>query len=123
MEDILFTKEDTDSIVLSIVKKFKDRARIGKEKYGTDLDRTDLSLTDWLQHAQEEHMDAILYLEKIKKIIENKIIIEKDSEEANNVILINQTYLDNINYMYSSAISLLIYSICLILIVKLKFIQ
>jgi hypothetical protein len=123
MEDILFTKEDTDSIVLSIVKKFKDRARIGKEKYGTDLDRTDLSLTDWLQHAQEEHMDAILYLEKIKKIIENKIVIEKDSEEANNIIVINKTYLDNINYMYSASMSLIIYSICLILIISLRIIQ
>ena len=123
MEDILFTKEDTDSIVLSIVKKFKDRAIIGKEKYGRDLDRTDLSLTDWLQHAQEEHMDAILYLEKIKKIIENKIIIEKDSEEANNIIVINKTNLDNINYMYSASISLIIYSICLILIISLRTIQ
>jgi hypothetical protein len=123
MEDILFTKEDTDSIVLSIVKKFKDRAIIGKEKYGTDLDRSDLSLTDWLQHAQEEHMDAILYLEKIKKIIENKIIIEKDSEKENNIIVINKTYLDNINYMYSASMSLIIYSICLILIISLRTIQ
>ncbi len=56
-----------DSIVTSIIKKFEDRARIGKAKYGTDLDRTDLSVFDWIQHAQEEHMDAILYLEKLKK--------------------------------------------------------
>lgn len=56
-----------DSIVTSIIKKFEDRARIGKAKYGTDLDRTDLSVLDWIQHAQEEHMDAILYLEKLKK--------------------------------------------------------
>jgi hypothetical protein len=25
------------------------------------------TLLDWINHAQEEHMDAILYLEKIKK--------------------------------------------------------
>lgn len=53
----------------SIIKKFEDRARIGKAKYGTDLDRTDLSVLEWIQHAQEEHMDAILYLEKLKKTL------------------------------------------------------
>ena len=46
-----------------------ERSKIGKEKYGTDLDRNDLSLYEWILHAQEEHMDAILYLEKIKKVI------------------------------------------------------
>jgi hypothetical protein len=58
-----------DSIVTSVINKFLERSKIGKEKYGTDLDRTDLSLYEWILHAQEEHMDAILYLEKIKKLI------------------------------------------------------
>jgi hypothetical protein len=61
-----------DSIVGSVISKFLERSRIGKEKYGTDLDRTDLSLYEWIVHAQEEHMDAILYLEKIKKTIVKK---------------------------------------------------
>ena len=56
-----------DSIVSSIVSKFIKLSEDGKMKYGTDLDRTDLTLLDWINHAQEEHMDAILYLEKIKK--------------------------------------------------------
>lgn len=60
-----------DSIVNSVINKFIERAKVGKEKYGTDLDRTDLALYEWILHAQEEHMDAILYLEKIKKIIVN----------------------------------------------------
>ena len=64
--------ENVDSVVGSVISKFLERSRIGKEKYGTDLDRTDLSLYDWIVHAQEEHMDAILYLEKIKKIIVKK---------------------------------------------------
>jgi hypothetical protein len=55
-----------DSIVTSIIKQFEERSAKGKEKYGTDLDRTDLSLVDWIEHAKQEHMDAILYLEKIK---------------------------------------------------------
>ena len=56
-----------DSIVLSIIKQFEERSVKGKEKYGTDLDRTDLSLLDWIEHAKQEHMDAILYLEKLKQ--------------------------------------------------------
>jgi hypothetical protein len=61
-----------DSIVNSVINKFLERSRIGKEKYGTNLDRTDLSLYEWIVHAQEEHMDAILYLEKIKQMIVKK---------------------------------------------------
>jgi hypothetical protein len=61
-----------DSVVSSVINKFLERAKMGKEKYGTDLDRTDLSLYDWIIHAQDEHMDAILYLEKIKQLIVKK---------------------------------------------------
>jgi hypothetical protein len=56
-----------DSIVASIIKQFEDRSIAGKKKYGTDLDRQDLSLLDWIEHAKQEHMDAILYLEKLKQ--------------------------------------------------------
>ncbi len=58
-----------DSIVKSIIIKFAERADFGKEKYGTDLDRTDLKTLDWINHAQEELMDGILYLEKLKNNI------------------------------------------------------
>ena len=56
-----------DSVVTSVIAGFQKRAEIGKQKYGTDLDRKDLSVLEWIQHAQEEHMDAILYLEKLKQ--------------------------------------------------------
>lgn len=56
-----------DSIVDSVIQKFLQRSALGKEKYGVTLDRTDLSVKDWIQHAQEELMDGILYLEKLKQ--------------------------------------------------------
>ena len=59
-------KEDT--VVKAIVDKFLQRSAIGRAKYGTTLDRTDLGVLDWINHAQEEHMDAILYLEKLKRV-------------------------------------------------------
>ena len=61
-----------DSIVDSIVDKFIDRSRVGKQKYGTTLDREDWSLEQWIEAAIEEHMDAILYLQKIKIVIGGK---------------------------------------------------
>ena len=77
-DSVIYTKENTrnilktDSIVDSIIDEFIYRSRVGKLKYNTDLDRTNLSLSQWLQHAIEEHMDAILYLKKIKSTIDGK---------------------------------------------------
>jgi hypothetical protein len=56
-----------DSIVTSVIEKFKQRSEFGQKKYGTNLDRTDLKFLDWANHMQEELMDAILYLERLKK--------------------------------------------------------
>lgn len=64
--------EQADSVVKSIVNKFLERSSVGKKKYGTDLDRKDLSTFDWINHAQEELMDGILYLEKLKQELTTK---------------------------------------------------
>ena len=70
-----------DSIVTSVVDKMQSRARFGKQKYGTDLDRKDLNIEDWIIHIQEELMDAILYLEKLKK--ENSKDVWKEEIDDN----------------------------------------
>lgn len=57
-----------DSVVQAVLDKFIARSAMGRAKYGTDLDREDLTPLEWIQHAQEEHMDAILYLEKLKRV-------------------------------------------------------
>jgi hypothetical protein len=58
-----------DSIVQSIIDKFNDRAKMGYQKYNNTLDRNDFSVLDWVTNTQEELMDAILYLEKLKKTL------------------------------------------------------
>jgi len=58
----------TDSVVTSVVQSFLQRADFGFRKYGKTMDRDDLTMLQWIQHAQEEHMDAILYLEKLKQL-------------------------------------------------------
>jgi hypothetical protein len=56
-----------DTVVDEIREKFLERSKVGQAKYGTNLDRKDLSTTEWLNHAIEEQMDSILYLTKLKK--------------------------------------------------------
>ena len=66
-EDVDGNVTQLDSVVSSIINQFTVRAKMGQKKYGVNLDRTDLKLLDWIEHAKQEHMDAILYLEKIKQ--------------------------------------------------------
>lgn len=53
----------TDPIVVSVIGKFSDRSKVGIAKYGVGLCRTDLTLLDWLEHHQQELMDAVGYIE------------------------------------------------------------
>jgi uncharacterized ferritin-like protein (DUF455 family) len=57
-----------DKIVQSVIDKFNKRSELGIKKYGTTLDQNLLSFDEWITHAQEEAMDFVLYLEKIKKL-------------------------------------------------------
>ena len=67
-----------DTIVESVIEQFKQRSEVGIKKYNTTLDRTDLTRLQWLQHAQEEAMDLILYLEKLKQYEKQTITTAKN---------------------------------------------
>ena len=67
-----------DPIVLKVMTKFYDRSQRGIEKYGAMLTRTDLNLADWLNHLQEELMDATLYIEKLKQDV--KFLAQKTGQ-------------------------------------------
>ena len=51
----------------SVCKKIQERANVGKSKYGVTMERDDLSFNEWMVHLQEELMDAIVYIEKLKE--------------------------------------------------------
>ena len=55
-----------DKIVNEVIQNFEKRSIVGYLKYGTTLERNDLTYEQWVNHLQEELMDAILYLQKIK---------------------------------------------------------
>jgi hypothetical protein len=61
-----------DTIVESVIEQFKQRSKVGINKYNTTLDREDLNTEEWLKHLQEELMDATLYIEKLKSIFKRK---------------------------------------------------
>ena len=56
--------------------EFVEREERGVKKYGTTMDRNDLSLDEWIQHLKEELMDGLLYLEKIQTPVEKLSILE-----------------------------------------------
>ena len=48
-----------------VIIKIAKRSVAGRKKYGTTMERRDLSRKEWLIHAQEEAMDFCVYLEKM----------------------------------------------------------
>jgi hypothetical protein len=55
----------TDKNVEAIVTKHRQRAAVGLKKYGVTTERTDLTISQWLQHAQDEAMDLAIYLQRL----------------------------------------------------------
>jgi len=53
------------SIEEKVIAEIRQRAEKGEAKYGTTMDRNDLSLKEWLQHLKEELMDGVIYIQKI----------------------------------------------------------
>jgi hypothetical protein len=50
--------------------KLLSRAAAGLAKYGTTMERDDLTNAEWLQHLQEELLDAAVYIEKLLTLID-----------------------------------------------------
>ena len=55
-----------DRNVEKVITQLRDREEEGLRKYGVNTERTDLTTLQWLQHLQEELMDASVYIEKLK---------------------------------------------------------
>lgn len=55
-----------DPVVGNVIQKFIARSLHGSEKYGISMAENDMSTLEWVEEAQDELMDAILYLERLK---------------------------------------------------------
>jgi len=60
------THDLKDPIVDIVVAKMKARSKEGIKRYGTTLMDSPDGFYSFLNHLQEELMDAILYIEKLK---------------------------------------------------------
>ena len=56
-----------DPVVERVVDKFVGRSDVGYKKYGVTLEEDPSKMLEWLNHLQEELMDAVLYLQKAKE--------------------------------------------------------
>jgi hypothetical protein len=61
--------EFRDPVVQSVVNKFVDRSDVGFAKYGKTMRDDQSDVFVWLNHLQEELMDATLYLQRLKEEI------------------------------------------------------
>jgi hypothetical protein len=55
-----------DTIVSSVMFQLAQRSMVGQKKYGTTLDENNQD--DFLEHLKQELLDAVLYIEKLKRI-------------------------------------------------------
>jgi hypothetical protein len=60
-----------DPVVESVVNKFVSRSDVGFAKYGKTLRDDESDLFTWVNHLQEELMDAVLYMQRLKEEITN----------------------------------------------------
>jgi hypothetical protein len=67
------TIDNKDTIVFKVASLLRARSDTGIRKYGTTLDRTDLSVKQWIDHAIEESLDHALYLMKLKDELYAKV--------------------------------------------------
>ena len=59
-----------DKIIERVINKIKSRSDVGYAKYKVTLHDDDQPLDVWLTHIQEELMDAVNYIEKVKDVLD-----------------------------------------------------
>ena len=63
----------SDKIINRVIEKIQKRAEAGYKKYGVGLDKDEQTLDTWLNHLQEELMDAANYIEKARSVLRDEI--------------------------------------------------
>jgi hypothetical protein len=58
-------KAPADTVEAQVCQEIMRRRELGLLKYGIGLERTDLQMPEWIQHAKEESLDHSLYLHRL----------------------------------------------------------
>lgn len=70
----MMSDEVIDQNVVDVINQLDKRMKVGYKKYGVTTERDDIDFLGWLQHLQEELLDASIYIERIKKGVKNDSI-------------------------------------------------
>ena len=65
--DTIVPMQFRDPVVRRVCQKFVGRSNVGYEKYGVTLEDDPSEMLTWLNHLQEELMDAVVDLQKAKE--------------------------------------------------------
>tara|TARA_B110000240_G_scaffold138070_1_gene152895 strand:- start:18 stop:314 length:297 start_codon:yes stop_codon:yes gene_type:complete len=93
--------EFRDPVVKRVVNKFVSRSDVGFKKYGVTLEQDPSKMFEWLNHLQEELMDAVLYLQKAKETYTDDFM---DAALENERGIIESEAGDNLNAKYEETI-------------------
>ena len=52
-------------IYKEVINDLISREKIGRAKYGTTVDKANISEKEWMQHAYEEALDFAIYLKRL----------------------------------------------------------
>lgn len=66
-KNMYYVEPGQDHIVAEVRNDLLNRSEVGIKKYGVTLDRKDLGLKEWLEHAYCECLDQALYLKRAIK--------------------------------------------------------
>ena len=81
-----------DPIIQKVIDKFAERSNVGYKNYGVTLHDDEPNLHKWLNHIQEEMMDAINYIEKLKMETTDALqekILKDYNEDVNDIDVID----------------------------------
>ena len=72
-----------DPIIQKVVEKIMSRSDVGYNKYKVTLEADNKSVNEWLNNIQEELMDAVNYIEKLKAVLATELqeVLLKDYNE------------------------------------------
>lgn len=62
-----YARPCADPVVEAVRDRLRQRSLAGQAKYGATLDRGDLTILDWLLHAEEEALDLAVYIERLRR--------------------------------------------------------
>jgi len=67
----------TDKIYAAVIAELEKRRLGGINKYGLSMEREDLTMSEWVQHAKEEALDLAVYLQKMLAMSKEPVVVKQ----------------------------------------------